>query len=129
MGYWKDLLPANSVKYLLLTRQALQAWVSCTLRRQIQTFGHMRRYNASIESSLRGFLANQGTSHLHVVYEDILLRPERELARLSEFLQVPVTMDDLLAVHSGRFYRKNRGAKDFLKATLIHIKNYSERLR
>jgi hypothetical protein len=49
---------------------------------------------------------------------------------LSKFLEAPVTLDHLLAIHdSGRLDRRNRGIKDFCKAVLIHAKNYRERLR
>lgn len=130
MGFWKHLLPARHVKYLLLTREPLQAWISCTLRRQIQTFGHLRRYNASTEGSMRRFLTDQSAPHLHIVYEDLQLRADRELARLSKFLGATLTLDHLLAIHdSGRLDRRNRGVKDFCKAVLIHAKNYGERLR
>jgi hypothetical protein len=100
------------------------------LRRQIQTFGHLRRYNASTEGVMRRFLADQNASHLHIVYEDLQLSAERELARLSNFLEAPVTLGHLLAVHdSGRLDRRNRGIKDFCNAVLIYAKNYRERLR
>ncbi len=100
------------------------------MRRQIQTFGHLRRYNASTECSMRRFLADQNAPHLHIVYEDLQLSADRELARLSKFLEAPVTLGHLLAIHdSGRLNRRNRGIKDFCKAVLIHAKNYRERLR
>src|ERR1700681_3018985 len=49
MGFWKHLLPADTARPVLRRREPLQAWISCTLRRQIQTFGYLRRYNASTE--------------------------------------------------------------------------------
>ena len=77
---------------------------------------------------MRRFLADQGAPHLHVVYEDLQLSADRELARLSKFLEAPVTLGHLLAIHdSGKLNR--RGIKDFCKAVLIHAKNYGERLR
>lgn len=130
MGFWKHLLPAETVKYLLLTREPVQAWISCTLRRQIQTFGHLRRYNAATEGLMRRFLSEQRAPHLHLVYEDLRLSADRELARLAQFLGVALTLDHLLAIHdSGRLNRRNRGIGDFCKAVLIHAKNYGERLR
>ncbi len=130
MGFWKHLLPTENVKYLLLTRESLQAWISCTLRRQIQTFGHLRRYNASTEGAMRRFLTDQSVPHLHVVYEDLQLRADHELARLSKFLEAPVAPRHLLAIHdSGKLNGRKRGIKDFCKAVLIHAKNYGERLR
>lgn len=79
---------------------------------------------------MRRFLADQSAPHLHVVYEDLRLSADRELARLSEFLGITLTLDHLLAIHdTGRLDRRNRGIKDFCKAVLIHAKNYGERLR
>jgi len=130
IGFWRNLLPTENVKYLLLTREPLQAWISCTLRRQIQTFGYLRRYNASTEGAMRRFLVDHNAPHLHIVHEDLQLSADRELARLSKFLEAPVTLGHLLAIHdSGRLNRRNRRIKDFCKAVLIHAKNYRERLR
>ena len=129
IGFWKHLLPCDKVKYLVLTREPLQSWVSCTLRRQIQTFGHLRRYNASVEQSLYRYLAAAAAPHLHIVYEDLLLNPERELARLTQFLGRPVTMTHLLQIHQGKLYRRNHGPEGFIKAALIHLKNYRARLQ
>jgi hypothetical protein len=127
--FWDRLLAARNVKYVLLTREPLQSWVSCTLHRQVQTFGFMRRYNGSIIQSLEKFFAESGAPRLHVVYEDLLQQPERELDRLSEYLGTPVTMEHLRSTYVGKLYRKNHGARDLLLAVLVYLKNYGARLR
>jgi hypothetical protein len=40
-------LPTENVKYLLLTPKPLQAWISCTLRRQIFFFEVIALTNAA----------------------------------------------------------------------------------
>lgn len=127
--FWHTLLPPGRVKYILLTRSPLQAWVSCTLRRQIQTYGFMKRYNAAIEGSLNDFLLNTGAPSLRLVYEDLQLKPERELERLSAFLDTPVTLEHLRATYNKPLRRRNHGVVDALTACMVYLKNHGERLR
>lgn len=127
--FWHALLPPGRVKYILLTRSPLQAWISCTLRRQIQTYAYMKRYNAAIESSLNDFLLSTGAPSLSLVYEDLQLEPERELERLSAFLDTPVTLDHLRATYTRPLRRRNHGLVDTLTACMVYLKNHGERLR
>ena len=89
----------------------------------------MRRYNRSIIQSLEEFFDESGAPRLHVVYEDLLQQPERELARLSEYLGTSVTMEHLRSTYVGKLYQKNHGARDQLLAVLVYLKNYGARLR
>jgi hypothetical protein len=127
--FWARLLPIRGVKYILLTREPLQAWVSCNLRRQIQSYGYMKRYSDAVESTARGFLQASGAPWLDVVYENLLLRPEAELARLSEFCERRLDILHLKSIYAGALHRRNRGPRDFLLAGLVYAKNYRERLR
>ena len=127
--FWQPLLPWDRIKVLLLRRDPVQAWISCTQRRQIQTYSYACSYNESIQSSLREFLENRSIRYLPVLFEDLVVRPEAEIARLGEFLGAPLTMDHLLSTYDGVLYRKPKSVRDGVEATLIYLKNYRERLR
>jgi hypothetical protein len=127
--FWAPLLPWPRVRVLLLRRDPLQAWISCMQRRQIQTFGYTRRYSDSIQSSLRAFLDSHSIRYLPVLFEDLIVTPEREIPRLAGFLDADVTMDHLLGTYYGALHRKPKTARDAIEAALIYLKNYHQRLR
>jgi hypothetical protein len=127
--FWNGLLDWSRVRVLLLRRDHMQAWVSMTQRRQIQTYGYARRYSESIHSSLQQFLDVNAIRYLPVLFEDLIVKPEREVARLASFLGADVAMDHLRSAYDGVLYRRPKSFKDTVEAGLIYLKNYRERLR
>ena len=127
--FWKDLLPWQRIRVLLLRRDPMQAWVSCTQRRQIQTLEYSSRYNDSIQASLTDFLEGNSIRYLPVLFEDLIVTPDREVARIATFLEAPVTMEHLRATYDGVLHRKPKTWRDTAEAGLIYLKNYRERLR
>jgi hypothetical protein len=127
--FWAPLLPWSRIRVLLLSRDALQSWISCTQRRQIQTLAYSRRYNAAIQTSLLAFLDERRIRYLPVRFEDLIVRPERELARLAGFLDADISMQHLTSTYDGVLRRKPKTARDAIEAGLIYLKNYTERLR
>jgi hypothetical protein len=127
--FWSGLLEWSRIRVLLLRRDHMQAWVSCTQRRQIQTYHYARRYNDSIQASLREFLDANAIRYLPVLFEDLIVNPEREVARLGSFLGADVAMDHLRSTYDGVLYRRPKSLKDTAEAALIYLKNYRERLR
>ena len=107
----------------------MQHWVSCTQRRQIQTYDYSRRYNESIQASLRGFLDANSICYLPVLFEDLIVTPEREVSRLASFLEADVAMSHLHSTYDGFLYRRPKALKDTVEAGLIYLKNYHQRWR
>lgn len=127
--FWAPLLDWSRIRVLLLRRDPVQAWISTTQRRQIQTFRYQKAYNDAIQGSLRDFLDSNGIRYLPVLFEDLIVTPEREVERLSGFLGHPVTMDHFRSSYDGDLYRKPKTLRDGAEAALIYLKNYGERLR
>jgi hypothetical protein len=127
--FWDRLLPREGIRFLLLERDLLQAWISMTQRRTIQTWGYTKKYHQGVQSSLRDYLERSGRPFLAVDYESLIVQPEIETARLSEFISRQITMEHLTSTYRGQLYKKNKGPKDAMEAALIYIKNYRERLR
>jgi hypothetical protein len=127
--FWAPLLPWSRIRVLLLGRDALQSWISCTQRRQIQTLDHSRRYNESIQASLRSFLEQHGIRYLPVHFENLIVTPEREIARLAQFLDADISLEHLTSTYDGVLRRKPKTVRDAVQAGLIYLKNYRERLR
>jgi hypothetical protein len=127
--FWAPLLDWSRIRVLLLRRDHLQAWVSCTQRRQIQTFEYSRHYNESIQASLRTFLDERGIRYLPVLFEDLIVTPEAEIERLSAFLGNTIGLEHLRSTYDGILHRRPKGVRDMIEAGLIYLKNYGERLR
>lgn len=127
--FWHGLLDWSRTRVLLLRRDHMQAWVSCTQRRQIQSFDYARRYNEAIQASLRAFLDTNGIRYLPVLFEDLIVSPEHEIARLASFLHADLRMEHLRSTYDGPLYRRPKSLRDTVEAGLIYLKNYRERLR
>jgi hypothetical protein len=127
--FWSGLLDWRRVRVQLLRRDHMQAWVSCMQRRQVQTYEYARRYNESIQSSLREFLDSHAIRYLPVLFEDLILTPEHEIARLAGFLEADIMLQHLESTYDGTLYRRPKSIADTVEAGLIYLKNYRERLR
>lgn len=127
--YWKDLLDLEQIRFINLTRDPLQTWISITIRRQIQEFAFLKGYLHGIRDSIRRFFADTGVEHMELQFEDLLLQPERTIDRLNAFSDGSLQLADLRAVYRGDLYKKPKGGADLLKAGLIYAKNYGVRYR
>jgi hypothetical protein len=115
------------VRFLWLTRDDLQSWISANLRRQIIGYRYCKRYNAQVNDSTRAFLELNELPYMQLSFEDLVLRPQRALERLNAFLDLRLGIDDLRAAYDKPLYR-TRGVRDFMLAAAIHGKNYAERI-
>ena len=127
--FWANLLNFDQIKFILLTRDQVQSWISQQLRRQVCTYGYFRRYDDDLRQSLVSFLEENQIPYLVLRYDDLILQPEDALASLNRYIDANLTIDDLNAIYTGHLYRKPRSYWDFAKAVAIYLKNYSERRR
>ena len=126
--YWNRLLDWNRCKAIVLTRDLRHHWVSMTLRRQIQSFAAMKRYETSIERSLLQFVDSGGIDVLRLSFEDLIATPDKTLDRLNRHIGSNLTVSDLKAIYRGELYQAPRNSvRDFVTAGLIYAKNRSER--
>ncbi|MBB1125371.1 hypothetical protein [Thiospirillum jenense] len=127
--YWQTLLDLTQVRFILLTRDPLQSWISMTLRRQIQTFDYARKYEIGINNSLRYFLDKNAFCYIEVEYEQLLLHPTTTLWRINNLIDLSLTVSDLRKTFNGLLYQYHHGMFDFFKAIIIYVKNYWIRYR
>ena len=126
---WAPLLDRDRIRIVLVSRQHSQAWISHILRRQIQTPAYCRDYMEGVRASLLEFIEEYKLQYIEIVYEDILLSPERMIKKLGDFLETDIAMTDLQTFYRGPLYRRKHGVGDFMRAMLIYLKNYRHRLR
>jgi hypothetical protein len=128
MYFWQHYLDLSRVKFIVNDREALQSWISWNLRRQIQGFLYAKRYSEQVVGAMQHFLSELSLPYEHVRYEDLICAPEATLARLNKFLDCRLTLEDLSRVYQGPLRKKTHGLFNFVKAGLIYVKNYDERL-
>lgn len=126
--FWQRLMSFDDVRFVWLTRDDMQSWISANIRRQIITWSYCKRYNQSVNDSIEAFLTLNHLTHARLTFEDLIERPEPTLAMLNRFLSLELSVGDLEAVYAGRLGRRPRGARDLLLAAAIHAKNYAERI-
>lgn len=127
--FWARVLDLDEVQFILLTRSPLQSWISYNLRRQIQSYAYAKRYCEQIESSIHAFFAEQDLPHLDLLFDDLVLHPDRTLERINAYLGSSLTEADLRAVYHQPLRRRPRSAFDLVKASLIFMRNFGERQR
>jgi hypothetical protein len=126
--FWKDLLPLSDCRFILMTRDLKHNWISSIQRRHIRSFRSMKRYELAIKNSILDFLNANGIGYLHMTYEELIVKPEYEIARLNAHLGTNLAVSDLAAIYHNPLYKRPRSsAIDYLKAWLIYIKNYPQR--
>lgn len=124
---WADLLDMSNTRFVVLTRETTQAWITANLRRHVQSFAFTRAYNGGITQSNVRFLHERGLPYLPLSFEDLLMTPDATLERLNQHLGSHLTVADLQAVCRLPLGRRSRGLKDFVKAAAIYAKNHGER--
>jgi hypothetical protein len=126
---WQRFLDPGDCRYILLTRGSMQSWISSLLRRRIITYGSLKKYELRINDSIREFLTANKLEHLHVEYEELIVNPTETIAALNGFLGTELSINDLGKVYQGSLYKSPRSSwAKHVKAMLIYLKNYSERL-
>jgi len=127
--FWKDLLDLDQCQFILLTRGTVQSWISSTLRRQITTYRYSKRYEENIKTSALQFLTENRLPYLSVSYEELIERPVETIRRLNEYLETALIIQDLKTVYHKPLFRNPRNSLlKHMKAILIYLKNYAERL-
>jgi hypothetical protein len=126
--FWQHFVNLNECKFILLTRDLLQSWVSVTLRRDIWSYASFKQYETSIHNSLVSFLKGNNLPYLQITYDNLIHRPEETIKELSGHLEADLKVSDLEVVYKGALHKSPRkSVADCAKAGLIYLKNYSER--
>ena len=127
--FWKNLLDVDQCSFILLTRGSMQSWVSSTLRRQITTYRYSKQYEDNIKETAVEFLTQNKLPYLSMSYEELIQRPAETLQRLNKHLETQLMVKDLRKVYHKPLYKNPRNSwLKHVKAVLIYMKNYSERL-
>jgi len=127
--FWKNLLPLPACRFILLTRDATQTWISQTLRRQITTYRYSKNYEDCIQRSALRFFQENAVPYLTVRYEDLIVHPGETITRLNAHLGTDLGVEDLKKVYRKPLHKSPRSSwVKHLQAVAIYLRNYSQRL-
>ena len=129
MRYWIRFLDRDNLSFLTIHREDTQAWISSTIRRQIQSPDHARFYREEVMRTIYDFLGEERLAYQDVLYEDLLTKPEQVIQQISDLTGAPVGMDNFRAVFRGKLGGRQHGLKNWLLAWAIYLKNFDERYR
>lgn len=127
MPAWAHWLDLENIRFLMVSRELRQSWISSTLRRRIQTYSYHSAYNDRVRRAIERFLDQHGLDHLPIVYEELMIHPQETISTLNKFLDSSLTLADLETIYVRDLYRRQHGAKNMIKALMIYLKNYRER--
>jgi len=127
IDFWRRHMDLQNVDFILVSREPLQAWISQSIRRQVQSPAYCKRYLKETWQYLAGVVRKLNKPLLDLTYEALLVRPEQTLADINNHLSIHLTIADLEGVYRGRLHHRSHGISDFGKACLIYLKNYRER--
>ncbi len=122
--FWKHILDIENTQFILVSRDYQQIWISELHRRDIISPAYSRAYNEGIRRALLNFFEDNKLEYFDLWYEDLIVKPERTIARLNAYLDTQLSVDDLRKDFRGELYKKPRGFKDWLTAWAIYLKNY-----
>lgn len=125
--HWIRHIPKENTCFIILGREPLQAWISGTLRRQIQSFDYIKAYYGGIQKSFLDLLGAEGLAYIYINYEDLILHPQSALQKINAFAGTELTLANLESNFKGKLRQRQHGIFNFLKAVAIYLKNYSER--
>jgi hypothetical protein len=127
--FWKDVFDLRECKFLVLTRNFRQLWVSTILRRQIISYRESKAYEQHVTHSAIEFLERNQLSYLPIRYEDLVVHPAPTIAKLNAYLDTDLTVDNLKNIYRKPLYKLPASSPaDFVKALMIYLKNYPQRL-
>lgn len=127
--HWIPFIPKENLCFIVLRREPLQAWISGTIRRQIQTLDYLKRYYGGIHQTMLEFLEQEQLSYIDISYEQLILEPEFNLARINALAGTQLGLNHFKSVFKGKLYQRQHGLLSFLKAAAIYLKNYSARYK
>jgi hypothetical protein len=126
--FWQQILKFDDVRFVWLTREPLQGWISTTTRRIVMSYADYRQHEEQVNASIEAFLELNGLPYTRLSFEQLLQVPEPTLDQLNKFLDLSLTIEDLKSMYNRPLYRKSRGLRDFLVASAIYGKNYFQRV-
>lgn len=127
IGFWKNLLELDQVKFIVIYRNPYELWKSQTNKRIIYSYRYLKDSEAQSRKELLEYLGEQGIDYHLIEYDQFTQQPAAQIAKLNDYCNVTLSMDDWQGL-----YRETPAMdryKRALMAYLIYFKNYGDRIR
>jgi hypothetical protein len=122
--WWRQFLDLSEVVFPIIYRDTIQGWTSAALRYSIRSPVQSYKYRQGIRRYLVDFTESENADYLEVLYEDLIQRPEQTIERLNHLASSDLTASDFYSIFRGTPGRRQHGAKDIIRATLLYLANF-----
>jgi hypothetical protein len=128
MPYWLQFLDLSKVKFIILYRRSFPLWVSQTSKRIIYDYFSLRNHEQRARKNIHKYLEQEGAHVINVEYDELVKKSQLQIERLNKFLDTQITIADWNTIYrSSSTYLQS--VMRNIKAIMIYIKNYGERIQ
>jgi len=126
-GYWRKLLDSQNIRVIILYRKSLSLWVSLLNKRDIVSYGSLKKYEYNSRKYIKSYLTACNIKYCTICYDDLISSPELMIKKINAFLDTALSLEDLKEVYKGSLGGRTWDTKKLLKAVLIYAKNYNDK--
>lgn len=116
---WGHFLHLERIKFVFIERDMKQSYAGLILSRRVpMSYAQHNMINQNYKNSVLSFFETHSVPFLMLEFEELLLKPESTLPRVSLFLESNITVEDLRGVYKGPLYRVRYTKRDWYEALL-----------
>ena len=117
--FWGQFFDLKKCKFILMHRNPKQSWIGIVLRGKTPiAYKNMQTVEQNCIDHARLFLKQNHLDFLDITFEDLMLHPDKSIARINEYLGIYLTVNDLDRIYKGKLYKLRWETFDFYKAQL-----------
>jgi hypothetical protein len=120
--FWDRLIDLNNIDIVFIERDPYQSYAGLLLSRKVpMSFSQHNLMNSNYVSSFMTFIHNNQLKYFHLIFEDLLLHPERCLSELGAYLGIELHRSDLENVYKGSLSKTRWRYHDFFRAYMTYF--------
>lgn len=117
--FWKNFLDLSNCKFILMSRDIQQAWTGIVLKGKMPiTFDDLNVVETNCLEHSKAFFKQENLDFLPVVFEDLLVDPQKTIQQLNAFLEIDLNLQDFISVYKGPLYKPRWSKLDAHKAAI-----------
>ena len=124
--FWQGITDFKNCLALIISRQHRQSYSGLLLDRDVpMSSRQLKEINDNYIKNITIFLKKTGLPFWELQFEELIVSPESSCDRMSDFLGIDISIDDLKKVYKGRLYKTRYR---FWSFHMAHIKYLMHRL-
>jgi hypothetical protein len=128
LDFWLKLFSTQDISCVVIRRSSENLWLSQALKRIIYDFKFLQQSEAQAHKKMIRQLQDCGINYTNILFESLIDKPEACLLDLNNVLKINLTMTDWRNVYQP-VSKSKASFGQWVKARLIYLKNYTERIK